>query len=223
MIDALSKIIPRFKIYDDMFIQLGNRGYTIALNIRNVTPEYYHSTFPDEWVDEYTTEGYVFCDPVIQFLATSSGAKRWSEVKSLPIPGKTKKFKASAERFGLKYGLAVAKTNNTGKKFRHLLSIARDDREFEEAELREAAAMFEALLAQIDPKQHLSERMLMILAEFAQGGSAASAAKVVHVSEATVKKDMEAARGILSAKTITEAVAVAMSRRLIGSDAYPKW
>lgn len=223
MKDVLERVIPRFKFYDSLFSSMGQGGYTIALNIRNVTPEFYHSTYPEEWIDQYTSEGYVFCDPVIQYLATHEGATRWSDIHAIPIPIKTKNFRRNAENFGLKYGLAVARTHKIGRKIRHLLSISRSDREFTDMEIKEAASMFEAMLAQVHPEHHLSERMLRILTDFANGGTASTAAKAVRVSEATVKKDLEAIRNILGAKTSTEAVAQAIARGLIQPMGYPNW
>ncbi len=223
MLAMLERFIPRFTVYDTMFNALGPRGYTVALNIRNVTPEFYHSTFDEGWIERYNDKSYTLFDPVIHQLAVGDGAFRWSELFRLKVPFVTDNFLADARAHQLNYGLAVVRTTRVGKKRKQLLSIARDDREFHDSELSEAAASFEALLSQLNPEAHLTERMIQILTEFSTGLKYADCASRLNLSEATVKKDLDAARAILGASNTTEAVTIAHARKLIRPYGSPIW
>ena len=219
----LHRMVPQFDQYDALFRKLGPAGYTVAVNISNTTPELYHTTYPDDWVREYTENKYAFLDPVMQFAAFSHGVKRWDEILAIKIPVASAHVYERACLFNLKFGGAIVKKSRSKGRKKHILSISRGDRQVTDEELVEATSAFEHLLSDLHPDDHLTDRQIKILQGFAQGLIRADVAKEIRVSQDTVKKDMERIRAIWGAKNATEAVAMAVSRRIIAPSGGPIW
>ena len=217
------RMIPNFEKYDALFGELGPAGYTLAVNISNTTPELYYSTYPEDWVREYTENKYAFLDPVMQFAAFSHGVKRWDEILAIKIPVASKHVYDRAQLFNLNYGGAIVKKSRTGGRRKHILSFARADRAVTDEELVSATSLFERLLSDLHPDDHLSDRQIKVLEGFARGLTRADVAKEVGTSQDTIKKEMERIRGIWGAKNATEAVAMAVSRRIITPVGGPIW
>lgn len=219
----LARMVPNFSDYDTTFRELGTAGYTLAINISNTTPELYHTTYPEEWIREYTENKYAFLDPVMQFAAFSSGVKRWGEVTSLKIPIVSNKVYERARSFNLSYGGAIVVRSASGRRRKHVCSVARGDRELTDEELIDCASSFEAFLSELHPEDHLTDRMIAILRILAQGSTIAETANRLNVSSETIKKDMDKVRQMWGARNATEAVAMAVSRRIINLSDTPIW
>lgn len=54
-------------------------GYALAINIRGFTPEFYLTTYPDEWVKIYHHRRYALFDPATIWSRFHEGRIRWSE------------------------------------------------------------------------------------------------------------------------------------------------
>lgn len=216
-------MVPDFEQFDVRFRELGPAGYTLAVNITNTTPELYYTTYPDDWVQEYTENKYAFLDPVMQFAAFSHGVKRWDEILAIKIPVASKHVYDRARHFNLNFGGAVVKKSRSAGRRKHILSFARSDRSVTDEELVSATALFEQLLSSLHPDDHLSDRQIKVLEGFAKGLTRADVAETVGTSQDTVKKDMERIRAIWGAKNATEAVAMAVSRRIITPVGGPIW
>lgn len=217
------RMVPDFEQFDVRFRELGPAGYTIAVNITNTTPELYYTTYPDDWVQEYTENKYAFLDPVMQFAAFSHGVKRWDEIFAIKIPVASRHVYDRARQFNLNFGGAVVKKSRSAGRRKHILSFARSDRPVTDEELVSATALFEQLLSSLHPDDHLSDRQIKVLEGFAKGLTRADVAETVGTSQDTVKKDMERIRAIWGAKNATEAVAMAVSRRIITPVGGPIW
>jgi len=219
----LHRIIPDFDRQHAVFCELAPSGYTIAINFRNVTPEFYFTNLPDEWVEEYTGKSYALLDPVIQFTAFFQGTKRWSEITSLKLPVINHHIYERAKCYNLDFGVAIVKRSRTGGRRKHLLSLARGDRELTNEEIVLAGATFEHILSELQPDDHISERQIKVLALFSEGLTRDDVGKRLFISGDTVKKDMEKVRTVLGAGNATEAVAMAVARQLIAPYGSPKW
>lgn len=217
------RIVPDYKTFDRDFTQLAPAGYVVAIGIRNFSPAVSYTTYPDEWSKRYVERRYGWLDPVMQFSAFGQGAKRWSEVVALKVPVFNNIIMKEAAEFGLNFGAVVVRRDVRNRRERHMLTIARSDREFSDDEMIEAAETFDRLLAALPSWRLPSERQLELLSHFANGLTRKEVAIKLGVSEETVKKDAEAVRRIWHAKNITEAVGLAVARRLINPYELPDW
>lgn len=202
-----------FSAYHDRISALATAGYTIAMDIWNVQPASYTSTLPAAWVEEYTENNYAYIDPVMQFTALSRGIKRWSELTTIRLPWNADVMEL-ARGFNLNFGAAVVKRSRSAKR-KHLLSIARSDRELTDPELLELSQIFEELLADKHPNDHLTERQLSILTHVSRGYTLAQVATEIGISMETVKRDIGKAQVALRASNTTSAVARAVAQKLI--------
>lgn len=219
----LHRLINNFDDHDTFFRNVAPSGYTIAVNIHNLTPEFYHTTLPYDWIETYTNKRYFLVDPVMQFALVSQGIKRWTDITSIKIPLASSRFMAEATEHGLNFGVAVVRLANVEKRAKNLLSLARSDRDLTDAEMVESSSRFEQILSTLNPGHYLSKRQIDILVHFANGATRSAAAKQLGVSEETVKKDMEAVRNLWGAKNATEAVGIAIARKIITPYSNARW
>lgn len=219
----LHRLVPGYESIDQEFQKLGPAGYTVAINITNTTPEFYHTTLPDDWVEEYTTKKYAFLDPVMQFAAFSTGVKRWSEIKFVKLPVFSEQVFERAAAFRLNFGIGIVKKGSSGRRKKHLLSLARPDRELTDEEIVHATQLFEQILNSLAPNDHLSERQLQILSLFARGKTREAVAEEMRLSVPTIRNEIAAVRQMWGADNVTEVVGIACARRLIAPHDEPKW
>lgn len=208
-------MVPDYEEIEAAFDRLGNVGHTIAINISSTTPEFYHTTLNEDWVEEYIAKTYAFLDPVMQFAAFSSGVMRWSEIRYVKIPVVSNVVFERAKSFGLNYGLAIVRKGKNGSKKKHLLSIARSDRELTDDEVVEATSLFEQLLSNIAPDDHLTQRQLTMLTLFARGKTREEVANELRLSVPTIRNEVSAVKEMWNAANIVEIVGIACARKLI--------
>jgi LuxR family quorum sensing-dependent transcriptional regulator len=64
--------------------------------------------FPAQWLDRYSSKGYVFRDPIIQHLSHERAPFTWHEAyKSCPQRGNVRLIRGEAAEFGLRDGYVV--------------------------------------------------------------------------------------------------------------------
>lgn len=223
MSSSIFHIVHNYQEFEDVFNKLGTCGYSIALDVRNVSPAFAHSTYSEAWVAEYTERRYAWLDPVIQYLAFGNGEKRWSELTHAKVPLLPNLIMKRAKTYGMKYGLVIARRDSSDSGSKHMLSLARSDRELTDAEITLAATTFDGLLDAFHANDALTPRQLEILTLFAKGNTRAEIAAALCISDETVKKDADKARLLWGARNITEAVGLAVSRKLIDPYQAPKW
>ncbi len=114
-----------------LFKQLGENapaGFAAGLHIRFAAPLIAVSTYDPKWSEHYTVNAYGLRDPMISWGLSCEGTTRWSEIE-LPDPFN---IWGQAADFGLIFGAAFA----CGPiQSRTIVGIARDDREFTDAEI----------------------------------------------------------------------------------------
>lgn len=183
-------------------------GYGIGLHVRYATPMFYRLTFPQAWQDFYHDNSYQLRDPLVFWALSVTGRTRWSEV-TLPDPFGVLKL---ARDHGLTYGATVSCGKITS---RTIVGVARDDREFTDAEMDEVADITHTLHEIGAPADDLTPAMIEALRLVGQGHRHTAAAARIGISESALKARLSSAREKLGAKTTAEALRMAREYRLI--------
>ncbi|MEM6891524.1 MAG: autoinducer binding domain-containing protein [Pseudomonadota bacterium] len=114
----------------DIVTEIATAGYAIAVNLGPGSVDYSHSTYPGVWQELYVKEGLHFGDPIIiHAMRNEPGKSRWSEIA---VPDSMNVLER-AHQFGMRFGAVVWLPNARG--FMSILTAARSDREFSDAEL----------------------------------------------------------------------------------------
>ncbi len=215
MIEMIARLISDYKRHASLFDELGTSGYTVALKVRNVSPELYYSSLPQSWIVRYTNNSFMMADPVVDYMYRGSGVTRWSEIQHSRGPTKTAEFLSVARSEGLSYGAAVVRRHKGAPHLKSLVSVARPDRELTDSELIDLAHSFDALLTKLEEHQRPTERQIKVLQLLSEGHTHATCSKELHVSPDTIKREIELVRRVLGAKNATEAVAIATTLKLV--------
>lgn len=211
----LQNIIEDMDEVDARLRLIAPKGYTLALNIRYFTPEFYVSVYPERWVEIYTARRYAFFDPVTLWCRFNEGVTRWSDIEFTALRSVTNIVMDHARSFGLKFGGAAAVRSDAGRGVKSVLCGARDDRELEDEELAELGQILEKISGAVGRHAGLSEAEIDMLRDIAIGMTHNEIADAHKISPATVKKRLERARVTLGAKNGVHAVAIATRRGLI--------
>lgn len=197
----LDKIIPDFDHELAAISHVSPPGFVMAFNV-TLSAEYYYSTYPKAWQDEYVKGRYLLLDPVMFWMRMNSGQIRWSEVR---LPDVRDIF-GKAKKHGLNYGAAFA--ISVGDKL-SFLSCSRKDREFTDEEMNLLHTNFIRLAQVVFQKPDLSREELDVIRGLAAGASQKelSIREQVHVS--TIKNRISSAQSKLGAKNSTQLVALA--------------
>lgn len=188
--------------------QLAPAGYFAALHIRFTSPVMMFQTYDRAWTDHYTDNGYVLRDPMTAWGFCTTGSTRWSNKK---IPDPFGIFKEAAS-FGLRYGATIS----CGPiRSRSIVSVARQDREFEDAELDEIYDIARRLHEITEPPQKLTKAQTEALKIIADGDRHTAAADKLGISESALKARLTSARQRLMARTTAEAIQRAKDNGLI--------
>lgn len=188
--------------------QLAPAGYFIGLHIRFTSPLMIYQTYDQRWVDHYTENGFVLRDPTMHWGMSSTGAVRWSDPKLLDPFGVLRE----AAAFGLGYGVTLACGQTS---LRSIASFARNDRDFDDAEIAHFSTSLQRLHDRSRPPTSLTPPQIEALRCLAGGDRHADAAARLGISESALKARVTAARGRLSARTTAEAIRRARDYRLI--------
>lgn len=214
----LQNIIDDMEGMDARLMAIGPKGYMLALSIRYFTPEFYLATYPQQWVEIYTSRRYALFDPVTFWCRFNEGATRWSEIEFSALRGAGNLVMQQAESHGLKFGGAAAIRSGTEAGVKSVLCVAREDRELTDDELASLTEILEHIAAAVGQHAGLSEPELEILRDLALGMTHNEIADARMISPATVKKRLERARVVLGARNGVHAVAIATRRGLVLTD-----
>jgi len=199
------------RAFDDELKKLdafAQAGYFLALHIRFTSPVLMLQTYNTAWIDYYTENGYVLRDPMTAWSFSTNGTTRWSNRR---IPDPFGIFKKARE-FGLNFGATIS---HGPIKSRTVCSIARSDREFEDDEIVQIAALVGILHAMSDPRQRLTKAQTQALKCIANGMRHAAAADFLGISESALKLRLSSARDRLLARTTAEAIQRAKDNNLL--------
>ncbi|MDO5656849.1 MAG: autoinducer binding domain-containing protein [Paracoccus sp. (in: a-proteobacteria)] len=188
--------------------RLAPSGYYVALHIRFAAPIMRFQTYPQEWIDHYSTNAYALRDPMIAWGFSTTGAVRWSSL-SIPDPFG---ILVHAARYGLVYGVALAFGPISS---RSIAGVARADREFTESEMLEISDIIQRLHNITTPPESLTKAQIEALRCIAEGDRHAAAAAKLGITESAFKARLISARERLMARTTAEALQRAKEYRLL--------
>lgn len=195
----------------DLFASMSPSGHFLALRIGFAFPIFEQNSLPREWVECYSSHGYVLADPVMHWLYSSSGAIRWSEI-DFPDP---RGVRDHAAEFGMRFGVAVCCADTGPQGQRSFGSFTRADREFDDPEIETLEHNLKALHDSLVPPTNLTRAELEALGMVKNGLLMKEIADLLGVSEGAVKQRLKNAKSKLNAKTSTHAATMATSYGLI--------
>jgi len=184
------------------------KGYALGLHIRFASAHLLIQTYDPRWTEIYTERGYMLADPTVFWGFGNDGSIRWSEI-DLPDPHD---ILGQAGSFGMKYGVAIALGPTAS---RTIGGFARDDREYENAEIRQIVEIVEELHAASTPPEQLTAAQRMALRLIARGNRHAEAASMLGISESALKARLRSARERLFVRTTAEAIQRAQEYKLL--------
>lgn len=187
---------------------LAPKGYSAGIQIRFAAPLYMRSTYPQAWQDLYAENAFSLRDPLVFWGISKTGSTRWSEI-SLPDPFGVLD---SAREHGLIYGAVISCGKITS---RTIVGMARDDREFRDDEIAEAAVIAERLHAVTDAPKDLAPVTAEALSLVGDGLTTADAAARLNISEAAFEARLHSAQSDLGVATTAEALRLAREFKLI--------
>lgn len=184
-------------------------GFVIGFGLRYGQPDFFLNRYPDAWTALYEQENYFFGDPVAAWTITRTGSTRWTDVK-FPDP---RGIMTEARKYGMNYGATFVTKMERKRSF---MSVARPDRELDDAEmilLHSKLEIWAKMFAR--SKVSLTEGELAALIAIRDGARQAEAAATLNVSLSTLKQRLDSAQKKLGANNTLSAVVSAVRRNMI--------
>lgn len=150
-------------------------------------------------------------DPVIRWVYSNVGARRWS---ALP-EGDERGVLGQAQAFGMRYGVAVSVFDGNEEGQRSFGSFARSDREFTDIEIALLLAYLTRRHKEMAPPTNLTQAEISALSMVRDGKRLKQIAHELGISEGAVKQRLKNAKAKLGAKTSTQASAIAAQHNII--------
>src|SRR5580692_3522697 len=176
--------------------------------------------WPEKWSQRYFSQGYLFDDPTIQRVTTSTEPFLWSELEaSYRDSPSARRIMEEAREFALGFGFTVPMLTLDGQSAG--FSIASDRGELPPhyrgpLQLLAMYSFGRALsLADRPPSVKLTPREADVLQWIAEGKSDWEISKILHVSEHLVDKMARQIRIKFGATNRTQAVAQALRHKII--------
>ena len=188
--------------------ELAPAGYSAGLHIRFAAPLIYQRTYDPDWIKVYDDNAYALRDPLVFWGLGVKGSTRWSEI-TLPDPFD---IIGRAREFGLLYGAVISSGPITS---RSIVGLARNDREFTDAEIVHATEIVHQLHELAEPPTELTDAQVEALRLISEGDRHSAAAAKLGISESALKARLASARTRLNARTTTEALRKAREYRLL--------
>ena len=214
----LENILPDLGAVDTRLQKLFPAGYSMALNVRHMTPEFVRATYDPEWIRIYTAKRYALFDPVVTWTRFEVGATRWSEIPPGFVRADGQHVLQHAQQYGLNFGAAASSRGEDGDHCLSFLAGARSDRELTDVEVTKLSAILAEIVTAVGKHAGLTKVELEALRDLAAGLTHNEIADKRGVSPATIKKRLERARQVLGGRNAVQAVAIATRRGLILTD-----
>ncbi len=196
--------------HHSFFKTLAPAGFYVALRIGYACPQDETQELPTDWVETYNRRGFLVTDPMMRWFFGNTGAVRLSAL-GLPDPDGVLDFAAS---LGMRYGAVAAVTQAGSALLRSYATLFRDDREMTDGELRRLTSTLQTLHnGSALPRLTKAEAEALTLQ--ARGLRMKQIAAECGITESAVKARLKGAQRKLGAKTTSEMLSIATSRRLI--------
>jgi LuxR family transcriptional regulator, quorum-sensing system regulator SdiA len=101
---SMPPITAQIKQHLDRLRCLSNTGYALAIHIRYTRPTLLYRTYAQDWIDHYSEQGFMLCDPVVRWGLNHTGMVEWSELTESDPKG----VFAAASSHGLLNGLTYS-------------------------------------------------------------------------------------------------------------------
>ncbi|TXI05390.1 MAG: LuxR family transcriptional regulator [Pseudorhodobacter sp.] len=187
---------------------LAPAGYALGLHIRFASAQIMVNTYDPRWIEIYTNQGYMLCDPLVSWGFGTEGTVRWSALNH-PDPHNVLR---QAAAFGLKFGVAVSHGPTSS---RTIGGFGRSDREFSDEEIADIADMVRVLHRETEPPERLSPAQVEALRLISKGYRYSQAAHHLGISESALKARLSSARDRLLCRTTAEAIQRALEAKLL--------
>ncbi len=199
----------RLADFTDVFARIAPAGHYAAVRLGFFSPEEESNTFAQDWGLHYTVNGLALHDPLMRWVYSGSGARRWSE---LDLPDPLGVLRAYAD-FGMPYGTVVSVTADDARPSRTFGYFARDDRELTDAENADLEATLRALhLGETEDAQGLTRAQAEALRLLSRGMRLKQIAFALGISESAVKARLKSAVARMDARTPAQAASLAAER-----------
>lgn len=193
----------------EMFATLAPAGFYAALRLGYFSPEEELNHFSPAWTDHYTINGLALHDPLMRWIYSGSGARRWS---ALDIPDPVGVLTAY-QAYGMRFGAVVCVTANEERPRRTFGYFARSDREFTPAELSELEGLLRAAhFHEEEPEPSLTRAQTDALRLLSRGMRLKEIAHALDISESAVKARLKSAMARMDARTPVQAASIAAER-----------
>ena len=205
----LHDLIPNLGKEIDALHDMAPTGWIIGFNLTYQGPEHLHNAYPDKWREIYQERNYFFSDPIARWTIEQEGGTRWSDVKKSPLD---MPFMHAAQQFGLNFGVAISRKTELKRSF---LTLSHPTKEFTDEQIIELVTKFNSWTDLVLNRASLTAGELDVLAGLRDGLGQRAIAEKLGIAEATVTQRAQKACAKLSAKTRTQAVAIAVARNFI--------
>ena len=193
----------------EVFARIAPAGHYAAVRLGFFSPEEESNTFDPEWIDHYTIHGLALHDPLMRWVYSGSGARRWS---ALPVPDPMHVLEAYAT-FGMIYGAVVCVTADEIRPRRTFGYFARQDRELTDAELAALESALRALhCGDAAEESVLTRAQADALRLLARGMRRKQIAFALGISESAVKARLKSAVVRMDARTPAQAASLAAEK-----------
>lgn len=215
--DALEKIKAVFDIHHLVF-HLGQ------ISVGELDTPYIRTTYPADWVSRYLLKGYIGIDPVVQEGFARDLPFDWRELT--PTPKAIEMMMDAANYDVGKSGYSFPVVDKTARRSLFSITSQRTGDEWDEfiksnrEQLMEVAfqihrkALFE-LFGELDPMPILGPREIECLTWTARGKDYLAIAQILGISGHTARGYLKSARFKLECGTLPQAVAKAITLKLI--------
>lgn len=211
----LENIVDNHERTEARLAEIAPSGVTLALNVRYLTPQFYVSSYPEDWVRQYTSSRLAMFDPAAIWATLNTGQIRWSAIRGPIYDVLGSVVFEQARRHGLNFGASVVRRNPMSGDQKCGIFAARADRELTDDEIGYLDEVLQAAMARVGGSAGLTEVELETLRDLAAGLSHREIAELRNIALDTVKKRVERARAALGARNAVHAVSIATRRGLI--------
>ena len=196
----------------EFFATLAPAGHYAALRLGFFSPEEELNTFSPDWVNHYTINGLALHDPLMRWIYSGSGARRWSELHLSDPMGVLAAYSA----FGMRYGAVVCVTADEDRPRRTFGYFSRADRELTDTEISELEASLRAAhFHETEEDQPLTRAQTDALRLLSRGMRLKEIAHALGISESAVKARLKSAMARMDARTPVQAASIASQRGLL--------
>lgn len=184
-----------------------------------------YSNYPDEWQQRYVAQNYFVIDPVVTGAKRTMRPVAWSISDRDRYGPAERRFLDEAAEFGISSGIAMPIRGGFGRVAMLSLAASRDDAHHiavrDAAYAATAVAFVHMNLLRLSRRTlaaaetQLSPREVTCLTWASIGKTKSETARMVGITEKTVRFYLERARAKLGAGNIVHAVRLAMERDLL--------